>query len=104
MMGTVATIVEAEVMVKPLRDRDQLNLERAELFFRESPNLVLRTLDRTIARRAARVRAVSRLALPDAIIVATGLEEGCEAIIGNDYGVASRPLGIPYLYLDDYIS
>ncbi len=50
------------------------------------------------------VRAVNRLTIPDAIIVAKGLEKRCEAIIGNDYGVASRPLGIPYLYLEVYIS
>ena len=38
-----------------------------------------------------------------AIIVATALEERCDAIIGNDSIIASRLTGIPYLYLDDYV-
>ncbi len=105
MTGLVSTVVEAEVLVKPLREQDQSTLEKAELFFRDSPNLVLRSLDRTIAKRAAMVRAANtRILLPDAVIVATALEEQCDVIIGNDSVIASRALGIPYLYLDDYIS
>ena len=75
-----------------------------ELFFRDSPNLVIRSFDRTIAKRAALVRASNRLLLPDAIIVATALEERCDAIIGNDSVIASQAVGIPYLYLNDYVS
>ncbi len=103
MIGMASTVVEAEVLVKPLRDGNWPNLARAELFFRDSPNLVIRGFDRAIARRAAKVRATSRMPLPDAIVVATALEERCDAIVGNDSRVASRPLGIPYLYLDDYV-
>ena len=32
MMGSVSTVVEAEAMVKPLRNRDWLTLDRLELF------------------------------------------------------------------------
>jgi predicted nucleic acid-binding protein len=74
------------------------------VFFRESPNLVIRSLDRVVARRAALVRAESRLQLPDAIIVATALEEGCDAMVGNNASMAQRGMGIPYLYLGNYIS
>lgn len=104
MTGTVSTVVEAEVLVKPLRERDRAALDKVELFFRDSPNLVIRSFDRTIAKRAALVRASNRLLLPDAIIVATALEERCDAIIGNDSVIASQAVGIPYLYLNDYVS
>ena len=103
-MGTVSTVVEAEVLVKPLRERDRSTLEKAELFFKNSPNLVIRSVDRVIARRAALVRASSRLRLPDAIVVATALEDRCDALIGNDASMVQHRLGIPYLYLDDYVS
>ena len=103
-LATVSTVVEAETLVKPLRDRNRLALERIELFFRNSPNLRFRSLDRTIARRAARVRATSRLALPDAIVVATALEEGCDALIGNDAAMVQHTFGLPYLYMADYVS
>jgi len=102
--GTASTVVEAEALVKPLRNQDWLAVEKIDLFFRSSPNLVLRGVDRTIARRAALVRANSRMSLPDAIIVATALEERCDAIVGNDAAIASQTLDIPYLRLDNYIS
>ncbi len=104
MFVSVSTVVEAEAMVKPLRNRDWLTLDRLELFFGNSPNLIVRSLDRTIAKRAAVVRAGTRLALPDAIIVATALEDRCEALIGNDSSMAQQTLGLPYLHMNNYIS
>ena len=104
MVGTVSTVVEAEVLVKPLRERDQLAAEKAALFFRYAPNLVVRSFDRTIARRAALARARSLLPLPDAIIVATALGERCDVLIGNDASMARHSFGVPFLYLEDYVS
>lgn len=103
-VGHVSTVVETEVLVKPMRDRNRRALETIELFFRNSPNLVIRSVDRMVARRAAAVRASSRLSLPDATIVATALEDRCDALIGNDSSVAKYASGIPYLYLNDYLS
>ena len=103
-VGHVSTVVETEVLVKPMRDRNRRALETIELFFRNSPNLVIRSVDRTVARRAAAVRASSRLSLPDATIVATALEDRCDVLIGNDSSVARYASGIPYLYLNDYLS
>ena len=105
-LGFVSTIVEMEILVKPIRERDASAHDRAEIFLRERPNLNVRAVDRLIARRAADIRARTRLAPLDAIIVATGLEERCDAIVGNDSMIASRSrdVGIPYIYLDDYVS
>ncbi len=102
--GYVSTIVEMELLVKPMRERDTVGLDRVELFLRGQINLSIRPVDRIVARRAADIRANIRLSPPDAIIVATALEERCDAIIGNDSIIASRATSIPYLYLDDYIS
>lgn len=104
MIGSVSAIVEAEVMVKPLRNRDWVTLDKLELFFGNSPNLIVKSLDRAIAKRAALVRANSRLALPDAIIVATALEDRCEVLVGNDSAMLQETLGLPYLHLNSYIS
>jgi predicted nucleic acid-binding protein len=104
MTGTVSTVVEAELLVKPLRERDRLALNRAELFFTNSPNLVIRALDRTIAARAAMVKATSPLSLPDAVVVATAVGEGCDVLIGNDAAMMKHRFGVPYLYLNDYVS
>ncbi len=103
-VGCVSTVVEAEMLVKPLRDRDHRAQETIELFFRNSPNLVIRGVDRAVAKRAAAVRAASRLRLPDAIVVATAIEERCDALIGNDRDMSHDVSGIQYLRLDNYVA
>jgi predicted nucleic acid-binding protein len=104
MTGIASTIVQAEVCVGPLMRRKRLELERAELVFRNSPNLVVVDCDRAVARRAAEVRAASRMPLPDAIVVATALEARCDALIGNDSRMTGHTFGLPYLYLNNYLN
>ena len=103
-VASISTIVEAEMLVRPIRDRNRRAQETIELFLRNSPNLVLRSVDRAVAKRAAEVRAASRLRLPDAIVVATAIEERCDVLIGNDGAMSRGVPGIPYLHLDDYIT
>lgn len=102
-LGVLSTVVEVELLVRPLRDRDGDSLDKVEFLLQRTPNFLIRPVDRAVARRAADVRARTGLSVPDAIIVATALEERCDAIIGNDARIASRITGIPYLLLDDYI-
>ena len=104
MVGCISTIVEAEMLVRPIRDRNHRAQETIELFLRNSPNLVLRSVDRAVAKRAAEVRAASRLRLPDAIVVATAIEERCDVLIGNDGAMSRGVPGIQYLHLDDYVT
>ena len=83
-VGVVSTVVEMEILVKPIRERDAGARDRAETFLRDRRNLFVRPVDRAVARRAADVRARTRLAPLDSMI-------------------ASRLTGIQYLYLDDYV-
>ncbi len=103
-IGIISTVAEMELLVKPMREQNTVSLGRIEIFLQQQHNLNVRSVDRIVAQRAAEVRVRTRLAPLDSIIVATALEEQCEVIIGNDSVIASRNLGIPYLYLDDYIS
>ena len=103
-IGVMSAVAEMELLVKPMREQNTVSLARIEVFLQQQHNLVVRSVDRIVAKRAAEIRARTRLAPMDSIIVATALEERCEVIIGNDSVIASRTLGIPYLYLDDYIS
>ena len=103
-IGIISTVAEMELLVKPMREQNTVSLGRIEIFLQQQHNLNVRSVDRIVAQRAAEVRVRTRLAPLDSIIVATALEEQCEVIIGNDSVIASRALGIPYLYLDDYIS
>ena len=102
-VGVLSTTVEMEVLVKPTRDQDINALDRIEVFFANLRNFIIKPVDQTIARRAAVVRAHTRLESIDAIIAATYMEEHCDAIIGNDAVMAARTTGIRYLYLNDYV-
>lgn len=102
-VGVISTLVEMEVLVKPWREQDREALERIEMFFRATPSLIVRPGDRQVARRAAVIRADTRLSAVDAVILATGILERCDAIIGNDAQLARRAIGVPCIYLNDYI-
>lgn len=98
----VSAITEAELLVKPLRDANEAARERIEDLLSEHGIYVI-GVDRKISRRAAAIRARSRLKLPDAIIVATAIETDCEAIVGNDGVWAKKDVEIPFIRLDDVV-
>ena len=97
-----SVVTEAEVRVRPLRDGKSEELARiATLFSGRHVNVV--HADREIARAAAALRADMNLELPDAIIVATAIVSGCDALVGNDKTCARRITEIPYVYLDEVV-
>lgn len=101
-IGIVSVVVEMELLVKPLEQRDEDVLDEIDILFRTIPNLIVRPVSREVSWRAAELRAVSRLGPMDAIIAATAVADGCDAIIGNDSVFAARVQQIPYIYLGDY--
>jgi predicted nucleic acid-binding protein len=98
----VSAITEAELLVRPQRDEDAGAIERIADLLSEDGILVV-PISRTIARHAAELRGRHRLGLADAIIVATAVETGCEAIVGND-GAWRRLIEVPYVHLDEVIA
>jgi predicted nucleic acid-binding protein len=101
--SVVASVLsEAEAYVRPLRDRDRRALQRVTDLFSEDGIEVVQA-SRAIGRRAALLRADYRpLKLPDAMIIATALDAGCDLIVGNDEEW-KKLKGIPYVHLDDII-
>lgn len=103
-VGVISTIVEMELLVRPLRDQDLGFVDRLNLFLTNERNFVVRGVDSLVARTAAAMRARSNLGTPDALIAATAAVEHCDAIIGNDYEFSKRSTEVPYLRLDSYTS
>ena len=98
----VSVIIETELLIRPARDRDEVAVERiGDLLSEDGINVV--GVDRRIGRKAAALRAEKNLGLADAIIVATAIETGCEAIVGND-GAWRRLDEIPFVCLDDVVA
>lgn len=100
-VGFASTIVEMEMLVGPLRQRDRRLLMTVRKFFNLQPNLHLTPLNSDIARAAAEVRAETGMKAPDAIIAATAAANRCDVVIGNDRAFAGR-CPVPYLVLDDF--
>ena len=102
-VGFASTIVEMEMLVGPLRQRDRRLLMNVRKFFNLQPNLHVTPLNSDIARAAAEVRAETGMKAPDAIIAATAAANRCDVVIGNDRAFAGR-CPVPYLVLDDFAS
>ena len=102
--GFLSVVTAAELLVRPMRGAaDDVRLMHQ--FLRQIPHLHILDVDFEIAHQAANVRALTRLALPDALLIGTAILAGCEAIITNDERWARRlrPLfrQFTWIYLGD---
>lgn len=100
--GVLSVVTEVELLVRPLRDGTEEDVERVRALL-DAPGLQVVEMDREIASATAEVRATTGLRLPDAAIVATAVVAGCDVIVGNDALCAKRVKDIPYLLLDDLV-
>lgn len=104
--GYYSSISASEMLIRPIR------AGRAEYmhmygFLTNFPHLDVIPADLPIAVEAANVRAITRVGLADAFIIATGIFCGCEAIVSNDeqWKRQMEPLfpAFRWLYLGDYL-
>ncbi len=78
-----STIALLEVLVKPLREKDEaLAREYREILINSRLRLVV--VNAAIAQEAARLRAQYRLKTPDAIHIATALVHRVDALLTNE--------------------
>jgi len=99
----ISPIVTAELLVKPLKENRHLEIQAIDSFLEEFPHLHRPPLDHRIAHEAARLRAIEGHGLGDAFILALSLNEGCQAVVGNDRTTASRSKTIPYILLENFL-
>ena len=95
-------LVLLETLIRPLRDGNA----RLEMLFRSilaSAEMNLIPATRATWDAAARIRAETGLATPDALHVATALGASCAAFITND-GDFRRVQGLPIVVLDDLLT
>ena len=94
-----SAITLAEVLVHPYRqDNDDLVAEYEGIIC-ETDDLRVVPIDRTTARRAARLRADHSLKTPDALQLAAALVNGADYFLTNDKGIAK--IGLPQIVLLD---
>ena len=103
--GYYSVVSAVELLVRPIRT-GQTEFMYMHTFLTEYPHLTVLPMDMTVAVQAATLRATMGIALPDAVVVASGLLAGCEAIVTNDERWKrrgeSRFRQFRWLYLEDY--
>lgn len=101
-----SAISASELLIHPIRT-SAAHFTHMQAFLMGYPHLTVLPVDLPVATKAANLRAVTRLKLADAFIIATGLVCGCEAIVSNDeqWKRQLAPLftQFQWLYLGDYL-
>ncbi|CCJ33449.1 type II toxin-antitoxin system VapC family toxin [Caloramator australicus] len=89
-----------EVLTKPYKDGDILLANRYKAFISAFPNLYLKNIDYNVLVLTAKMRARYGLKTPDAIFIASALEEKAEAFVTND--IRLRKINeIEFIILDE---
>jgi predicted nucleic acid-binding protein len=79
----VSAVTVTECMVRPFRSSPSA-VVTAATFLGHFPNLRVRPIDHEVAIEAARVRALTGLRTPDALVIATALVAGIATIVAGD--------------------
>jgi predicted nucleic acid-binding protein len=98
--GVVSEISLLELLVQPLRQERLDVADEYEVLLTSFPNLILAPVTRQVILKAAAIRAAAGLKTPDALIIATAMEQGATLIITNDQHL-KRVTGIQVACLDD---
>lgn len=94
----IATITLAEVLTGPLRTGNEALAQRYRHALTAQPTWRIADLTASIAHRAARLRGLFKLRLPDAVQVATALETSSIALVTHDRdfsALENRPEAVP---------
>ena len=81
-----SVLLVTEVLTKPLKDANKGLADRYLAFVSTFPNLGLREIDQNVALRVAKLRARYGFKTPDALFLATAMEEKAEAFIQMMFG------------------
>lgn len=102
----LSSVTVAEVLVRPFRVGAPA-VATAEGFLRHFGNLRLMDITYVVAREAARIRAETDLAMPDALIVASAAVGNVDALVTNDRSWPGRlertVLNLPVVVLSDLL-
>lgn len=95
-----SVVTLTEVLVQPLRQNNRVLADNYRNLLFNGANFQLLPLTSAIAERAAEIRAKYNLRTPDALQIATALENSCDAFLCNDKDL-KRVAELQILILDD---
>ena len=104
--AALSVITVQEILVRPFRGGPSA-VATAEGFLRHFAEIRLVEVSYDIAREAARIRAITGIRAPDALIIATALITGADILVTNDRSWLLRPEviapGLAILLLADLV-
>ena len=102
--GYLSTISITEFVTKPLADGNVTDVERFKQFIRALSIQVL-AVTYEIAERAGKLRSqYPSVRIPDALIVATALENSCDVFVTNDKNLKKlEDCGVTVIVLEDFV-
>jgi predicted nucleic acid-binding protein len=102
--AVLSTVSVTELLVQPFTASQQDRIAAFERFLFSLPNTELKSPDYPIAKEAARLRSKYRIRTPDALLIATSMNEKADAFITNDASLrALRAEGVTVLVLADFV-
>jgi predicted nucleic acid-binding protein len=105
LQGYFSAVSVMELLVRPLQAGPSA-VGMMEAFLTNFPNLQLIEVNYEVGRGAAVLRARVKLSPPDALVTASGLHAGCEAVVTNDgrwvHRLRQAYPHVRWLYLDAY--
>lgn len=101
--AVTSVLTVAEILVRPKSLGFQDVCDEYVLLLSSYPNLEIVPFTLRIAIRCAEVRARYRIRTPDALQVATALEEGAGVFLTNDADLPSQVDGLQVAILGDFL-
>jgi predicted nucleic acid-binding protein len=103
--AAASSLLLAEVLVPAYRARNPAAARQARAALERIPNFELLEVTAAVADTAARLRAEHNLRTPDALHVATALNEGAEWLVTNDHRLKRvEAEGIRIWLFDDHVN
>ena len=102
--GALSAISITEFVTKPLADGNITDVERFKSFL-SSLSIQVLAVTYEIAERAGKLRSqYPSIRTPDALIVATALESGCDVFVTNDKDLKKlEACGLTVIVLEDFV-
>lgn len=102
-IGVTSTITLMEITVRPWQMGREAAAREYEAVLSHYPNLTIIEVDKTVARRAAQLRAKYSISPPDTLQLATSLNSRAGVFVTNDKRLSKIQEIIEILVLDDFV-
>jgi predicted nucleic acid-binding protein len=86
LVAVTSELTIAEVLVKPFQEDNLQVVQAYQSILQRSEKVKVIPINREILESAAKLRATTKLKLPDAIHLATAINQGAKTFITNDSG------------------